>query len=89
MWKDGSTPPPTNQTYPKILAFFQEVHSELRETEVYVNRLGFQSVNAIFNQIFDEIRYEMGPNNLRIEELEQPTKIILPAKQDMNIVIAT
>ena len=81
--------PPTDQTYPDIVSFFQEVHVELHEIEASVNKLGFQLANAILTQIVDQLRSEMGANNLPTEEPERSAEIFLPIDQDVNVALTT
>ena len=42
-----------------ILAFFQEVHAELRKSEVSVDKLGFQLTNIIITQTVEQLRSEI------------------------------
>ena len=63
---------------------------ELRKTEASVEKFGFQLVDVIVAQIGDQLRSEMGPpNNPRIDDPEQPSNILTPNNQDINIVNTT
>ena len=46
------------------MTHFCQAHQELRDTEAIFDKLGFQSVNAIAEQIVDRIRQEDNDVNI-------------------------
>ena len=50
--------PVLNKTWPAFITHFRQAHQELRDTDSTIDQLGFQSANAIVEQIVDRLRAE-------------------------------
>ena len=50
--------PPAEKTWLNFMTHFRQAHQELRDTDTSVEELGFQSANAIVEQIVDCLRTE-------------------------------
>ena len=48
--------PTTDKTWTNFMTHFRQDHQELRDTDTTIDGLGFQSANAIVNQIVKRLR---------------------------------
>ena len=70
--------PSANQICPEFIIFFREAHHKLRETEISMDKLGYQSANAIVSQIVDQLRaagdnnHPEPPDDSQMAPIEQP-----------------
>ena len=57
---------------------------------MFVEEFGFQLVNAIVTQLFNQFKSEMGqPNNISIDKLVQPNDTFPPKTEDVIVINAT